>query len=86
MGEPSVIPLPALDAHGSFSRASLPDLMRAAEDVTIAAAQLRLIVQRIRVRGGDATVAVDLVSLATARLQGLERELLQAARALEGRL
>lgn len=86
MGEPSVVPLPALDAHGSFSRASLPDLRDAVQRLEVAAYQLDLAVKRIRVRGGDPTVAVDLVALATARLAGLERELLAAARALEGRL
>lgn len=86
MAETSALSLPVLEAHGTFSAASLPDLCRAAEAADIAAHQLALIVRRIRARGGDPTIAVDLVALATARLAGIERELLAAANALEGRL
>lgn len=84
-GEPSVVALELLEQHGAFSAASLVDLRAAAEGVELAALQLDLIVKRIRVRGGDATVAVDVVATATARLEGLARELLAASRALEGR-
>lgn len=86
MADPSTVPLVALEVHGTFSRASLLDLRAATEGVSIASAQLKLMAQRIEFRGGDPTVAVDVVATMTARLQGLERELLAAARALEGRL
>ena len=86
MAETSVLSLPVLEVHGTFSRASLPDLRDAVQRMEVAAYQLDLVVKRIRVRGGDATVAVDVVAMMTSQIQGLERELLQAARALEGRL
>lgn len=84
-GEPSVVARELLDAHGTFTRASLPDLSAAAEDVVIAASQLQLEVRRIRARGGDPTVAVDVVRLATERLAGVAREVLLAADGLGGR-
>lgn len=85
MGSPSAVAESLLRAHGTFSAASLPDLRAAAEGVELAALQLDLIVKRIRVRGGDPTIAVDIVAQATARLEGLARDLLASARALDGR-
>lgn len=86
MAEPSVLSVPVLDAHGTFSSASLEDLSRAAEDATVAALQLKLQVQRIRARGGDPTVAVDAVRSATERLQGVARGVFDLAEGLAGRV
>lgn len=86
MADLSTVPLQLLAAHGEFTAASLPALRSAAEDVEIAAGQLDLAVKRIRARGGDATVAVDLVARWTARLEGVRRELLADAAALSGRI
>jgi hypothetical protein len=85
MADLSVLSVEILAAHGDFTAASLPALRTVAEDVEIAVGQLDLEVKRIRARGGDATVAVDLVARWTARLEGVRRELLTDAAALSGR-
>lgn len=85
MADLSTVPLQLLAGHGDFTVASLPALRTVAEDVEIAVGQLDLEVKRIRARGGDPTIAVDLVARWTARLEGVRRELLTDAAALAGR-
>ena len=84
-GDLSAVARELLDAHGTFTRASLPDLSAAAERAVLAAGQLRLEVRRIQARGGDPTVAVDAVRLATERLEGVARDVLALADGLGGR-